>query len=834
MAYTDDPDVAAFEPKIDTLIRGQGIDPSSNKADFIRALYAQESSSGVNTKTSNRGAVGGMQVRPSAFKDVFPNGDPSNPEHQVIAGIRYANQGYDAANADPKLAATYYYGGPNGLAKAQKGVAVSDPVNPTNPNTLEYADQVVARMPKNTNGYDYSSDPDISAFGKFSPTNLSAAGAVTPEGHLTPQQIEAKVNTTPFLGRMKPTGPNPVAEALTTMATGLGSSLLGGAQGIVANITSPLYGTQKGIEYANDIAKQTQAQLTYQPKTQQGQNYIQQLQSAFETSKLPPIIPEAAGFAPLAGPAAAEARGVARDVTGQLLSPSNVAKPGPIDLAAMQQQFANRKAGVPVTEGLGSAGAAATADQSRVAELLTRASPELQNEVSSTLSAGNQITPEGLKALENRVKAEQFGLKLTEGEASQNLGLLSEEYNSKKTNEAMAQHLSERNPKLTQAFQDIRAQVAPDVFEPDPVKASNIALENMVQQDEGRKSAISANYQAAADANGGELPLSGENFVATANAKLKEANRSRFLPAEIQGILEDEKSNGNMPYNDFENYRTILAAAARKAERAGDGNAAFAIGQVRDALEATPMSEASAPVKALYDTARQSAKERFNLIDQNPAYKAAISDTRTPDEIAQGVLHPAANKFVDNFYGPKTPQVNINRLVDILGKDSEAHQGLNAAVIDKIAQASGVKGGPNDVVSQSTLNNQIRNVYQTNLPSMLPSEGLKKLQDLADVAALTEHVKPGAHSNVSGTAISQTPSPTLDLAKKVAEGAVQTGITATSPAAGVAYSLAKAHLTGRAAAKAAAAEAAAQAAKNAAPFREGAGISYTPINQIGK
>jgi hypothetical protein len=114
----------------------------------------------------------------------------------------------------------------------------------------------------------------------------------------------------------------------------------------------------------------------------------------------------------------------------------------------------------------------------------------------------------------------------------------------------------------------------------------------------------------------------------------------------------------------------------------------------------------------------------------------------------------------------------------------------------------------------------------------LPPEGLKKLQDLADVAALTEHVRPGAYSNVSGSTISLAPSPALDFAKKVAEGAVQTGITAASPAAGVAYGIAKAHLTGRAAAKAAAAEAAAQAAKNAAPFREGAGINY--INQIGK
>ena len=148
MEYTDDPDVSVFEPRFDSLIRKEGIDLSSPKANFVRAIYGQESGSGANTKTSNRGAGGGMQVRPDTFKQVYPDGDPKNADHQLVAGIRYASQGYDAAKGDPKLAATYYYGGPGGMAQAQKGIAVSDPVNPKNPNTLQYADQVVARMPK--------------------------------------------------------------------------------------------------------------------------------------------------------------------------------------------------------------------------------------------------------------------------------------------------------------------------------------------------------------------------------------------------------------------------------------------------------------------------------------------------------------------------------------------------------------------------------------------------------------------------------------------------------------------------------------------------------------
>jgi hypothetical protein len=483
--------------------------------------------------------------------------------------------------------------------------------------------------------------------------------------------------------------------------------------------------------------------------------------------------------------------------------------------------------------GLGSAGAAAATDAAKVNELLGRASPELQTAAKTIVSQGQQIN---LKALENQVKAEQFGMKLTKGEALQDLGLLSEEYNSKKTDPDMADHLSNRNPKLAQGFQDIRAQVAPDVYEPDPIKAANIALEDLVQKDASSKSIISKNYKAAADANGGELPLNGKDFVEQAELQLKNTgpNLYRYVPPKIQGILDELKTTGNMSLNDFEFYKTLFDNERRLAERQGDKTTALAISKVLQGLESTPMSEASAPVKALYDTARQSAKQRFDLIEKNPAYKAAISDTRTPDEIAQGVLHPAANKFLDNFYSSKTPEVNIKRLVNLLGQNSEAHQGLNAAIIDKIAQFSGVKGGANDVVSQAALNKQVRSVYQTNLPSMLPPEGLQRLHDLADVAALTEHVKPGTYSNVSGTAIAATQSPAMEFAKKAAEGAVQTGITSVSPAAGVAYGLAKAHLTGRAATKAAAAEAALAAARKAETFKIGAGIDSTPLNKIGK
>lgn len=114
---------------------------------FLRAIYGQESGSGKNTKTSNRGAVGGMQITPPTFAGVAdPGMDINNPFDNARAGIRYAMQGYNKAEGAPELAGAYYYGGPSGLKKAKQGIAVGDKKNPNAPTTIDYGKDIARRM----------------------------------------------------------------------------------------------------------------------------------------------------------------------------------------------------------------------------------------------------------------------------------------------------------------------------------------------------------------------------------------------------------------------------------------------------------------------------------------------------------------------------------------------------------------------------------------------------------------------------------------------------------------------------------------------------------------
>jgi hypothetical protein len=114
---------------------------------LLQAIYAQESSSGRDTRESPSGARGPMQVMPGTYREMADEDwDPNDPLAQTRAGVRYARQGYAASQNDPRLTAAYYYGGPGGMRALMEGADRSDPDNPDYPTVRGYADDISARM----------------------------------------------------------------------------------------------------------------------------------------------------------------------------------------------------------------------------------------------------------------------------------------------------------------------------------------------------------------------------------------------------------------------------------------------------------------------------------------------------------------------------------------------------------------------------------------------------------------------------------------------------------------------------------------------------------------
>ena len=231
---------------MDRALQAEGV--SGQLAAIAHSVYKQESGSGRNARTSNAGAVGGMQILPSTFRSVADAGwDINNVDQNARAGVRYLKQQYEQAGGDPALTAAGYYGGPGGMEKARKGIAVSDPLNPNAPNTLQYGQQVASRL-KGAGGI---GQPAAAA-------TASASGESE-----TPYY-------TPIKGRYsslitEPVAPLSTLESAKDSAVALGSGLVRGGA-LIANTFGADNGVAQGMNAAADSIDALESPIRKQEK----------------------------------------------------------------------------------------------------------------------------------------------------------------------------------------------------------------------------------------------------------------------------------------------------------------------------------------------------------------------------------------------------------------------------------------------------------------------------------------------------------------------------------------------------------------------------------------
>lgn len=400
-----------------------------------------------------------------------------------------------------------------------------------------------------------------------------------------------------------------------------------------------------------------------------------------------------------------------------------------------------RRAGTSDTLATGPQSAGAAASQHANMAAAAGASPEI---VKIITDAGNDVHPLAA-ARHAEASSLPVPVSLSEGMATGNPELFSLEQNSRGRIPKFGTFLDDINGQLVENFDALRQRVSPDVAARG-VDLGQMAVDAYKQMDAPVKADISAKYKALEDANGGEFPLSGADFVASADAALKKANRARFVPAEVQGIMGELREGGPMTFADFETYRTILAEQSRKAERASDGTASFAVGLVRNALESLPMTGETAALKPLADAARNAAKERFTRIAADPAYKAAISDG-----VEVGASSPLADSFIQKF-AIKGTTAHAENMRANLGNDPLNAQIIAAGVIDHLKHVSGIDLRTNaGNVSQAGLNGAIGSIGKKG-SIILGPETMDTINTLGNVSRYTMKQSRGAFVSNSGTA----------------------------------------------------------------------------------
>jgi Transglycosylase SLT domain len=144
---------AQVGPAADQMVAGaqsaaQGMVGAPGKADIHSAIYAQESGSGANTKTSITGAVGPMQIQPETFKRFAkPGEDINNPADNRAVGNRIIDHYSQEYHGDAARVATAFFSGEGNVAPAGSPTPwIRDAVDPTGKKTSQYVSDVQQRM----------------------------------------------------------------------------------------------------------------------------------------------------------------------------------------------------------------------------------------------------------------------------------------------------------------------------------------------------------------------------------------------------------------------------------------------------------------------------------------------------------------------------------------------------------------------------------------------------------------------------------------------------------------------------------------------------------------
>ena len=385
----------------------------------------------------------------------------------------------------------------------------------------------------------------------------------------------------------------------------------------------------------------------------------------------------------------------------------------------------------------GSVGAAATPDATIIQQALTTATPEFQ-QLYSKMPLDKANTPVVLRHLEG--DSLPVPVRLTEGQATGDLVKISNEQNLRGKNPEFAYRFQQQNQALVDNVPAIRERAAPDVYAPKTIDSSQAIIDAYKTLDSERSGAISAAYKALEDANGGAFPVDGAAIARNADAMLGKKLKTEFLSPSIRSQLERFKAGEQMTFEQFEAMRTNLAAEIRKAERTGDGNAAQAASIVRDAMEQLPIQGEAAALKPLADKARALAKQRFDALKKDPAYKAAIDDAVPADKFFDKYVIGGHNK-------------NVNTMIDTLGRDSPAHQHIKAGTINWLSDRAGIVDGKGNF-SQANYNKAIKRLDDVNNFGAIfdPETGLQ-LKTLGNVANYTQFQPRGAFVNNSNTLV---------------------------------------------------------------------------------
>lgn len=377
-----------------------------------------------------------------------------------------------------------------------------------------------------------------------------------------------------------------------------------------------------------------------------------------------------------------------------------------------------------------SMGAAAAAPR------VSGASPELQQAiVRAAQKNGGAVNPE---ATQRQLEADLLKLpSYTEGQATRDPALFSEEQNLRGKHTDLAEHFNAQNAGMVSKVQQIRDQVGPDVFSTNHIEHGDTLMGAYEDIDKAANDQINAAYQKARDMvpDKNASVMSAPDLMSNVTKALHEHDLFDSAPKDIMATLNRRVENGSMTFANIENMKTNLARIQRSFS--ADGNTRYAAGIIRDQLEQMPLTVDDAQVQSAYNDARSLARQRFQAMDADPAYKAVVNEKIKPDDFIR--------KFVIN--GKRD---DVSTMAQAIQGNDKARQTMAVAVLDHLRDAAGIGSDYKGSFKQSGYNKALQ-ALDIKLQSLVDPRTAETLHALGNYAHNVQVEPVGATVNRSNT-----------------------------------------------------------------------------------
>jgi hypothetical protein len=394
-----------------------------------------------------------------------------------------------------------------------------------------------------------------------------------------------------------------------------------------------------------------------------------------------------------------------------------------------------------------SAGAAAVNKATTIRALAEDSHPEVQTKLKQMPAEDVNVD-----ALLAHTLEKKHGINLTEGQRTDNVNLHTSEWNNRQAHPTTLGPLFENQPKqIFEALDRTKEQVAPDIFDSSPSQIGQHEINALATKDKVRTDAISDAYKKLTDANNGQFPIDVSTLNDNITNSLSNNLKTNHLSSAIKSDLGDFYKNPT-----FEGYEALRTNLANEMRSNSNGNARAAAYIVRDELEKLPVfgEETGSPqaiqLKQLADNARGLVRERYSVLNSNPAYKAAVKESGSlSDASSQGESLNAAN-FHKKFVTSATPEA-VRRMKAEIPEGDIAHQAMAAGEIENLKRSSGYsgEGAPNNFTP--TGNTKYLRDQSEKLLDIFGSEGRKNLTEINMLGNKIGQPKTGAFNYSNST-----------------------------------------------------------------------------------